>query len=78
MDRQYVDSTMITSIGYDPTTSTLEVEFKRGVVWAYLGFPEYLWYEFQAADSKGKFFIKISSSSIRRWVTELIDFRVYF
>lgn len=56
MERQYVESSMITSIGYDPTSSTLEVEFKRGVVWAYPGFPEYLWYEFQAADSKGKFF----------------------
>lgn len=56
MERQYVDSTMITSIGYDQASSTLEVEFKTGVIWEYPGFPEYLWYEFQAADSKGKFF----------------------
>ena len=56
MERQYVDSTMITSIGYDQASSTLEVEFKTGVIWDYPGFPEYLWYEFQAADSKGIFF----------------------
>ena len=56
MDRQYVDSSMISSIGYDFQSSTLEVEFKNGVVWDYPGFPEYLWYEFETADSKGKYF----------------------
>lgn len=56
MDRQYVDSSMISSIGYDSQSSTLEIEFKGGVVWDYPGFPEYLWYEFEASDSKGKFF----------------------
>lgn len=58
MDRQYVDSSMIESIGYDAGTSVLEIEFKGGVVWAYENFPEYLWYEFEAAESKGKFFHK--------------------
>ena len=56
MVRQSVDSSMITSIGYDVSASILEVEFKNGVVWAYPGFPEFLWYEFEAAESKGKFF----------------------
>lgn len=42
MDRQYVDSKMIESIGYDPSTSTLEIEFKSGIVWDYPEFPEYL------------------------------------
>ena len=35
MDREYVDSSMITSIGYDAMSCTLEVEFKSGVVWQY-------------------------------------------
>lgn len=56
MDRQYVESSMITSIGYDQTSSILEVEFKNGVVWQYPDFPEYMWYEFQSAESKGKYF----------------------
>ena len=57
MERQYVNSSMITSIGYDSDTSTLEVEFKsNGTIWDYPDFPEYLWYEFEASDSKGKFF----------------------
>lgn len=56
MDRQYVESSMITSIGYDQISSILEVEFKNGVVWQYPDFPEYMWYEFQSAESKGKYF----------------------
>ena len=58
MDRQYVESSMIESIGYDAGTSVLEIEFKGGVVWNYENFPEYLWYEFETAESKGKFFNK--------------------
>jgi len=57
MDRQYVDSSMITSIGYDTDACVLEVEFKsNGAIWQYPGFPEHLWYEFQASESKGQFF----------------------
>jgi hypothetical protein len=55
MDREYVESSMITSIGYDTNTSTLEIEFKStGAVWQYYDFPENLWYEFKAG-SLGKF-----------------------
>lgn len=59
MNREYVESSMITSIGYDPDTCTLEVEFKSdGAIWHYPDFPEYLWYDFKASDSKGKFFLQ--------------------
>ena len=56
MDRQFVDSSMISSIGYDATSCTLEIEFKGGAVWDYPDFPESLWYEFQSSGSKGRFF----------------------
>ena len=57
MERQYIDSSMISSIGYDPATCILEIEFKSdGAVWDYPNFPESLWYEFLYSDSKGKFF----------------------
>ena len=56
MEREYVESSMITSIGYDATTSTLEIEFKSsGAIWQYYGFPENLYYECKA-NSIGKFF----------------------
>lgn len=57
MERIYVDSSMIKSMGYDSNLSILEIEFKsNGAVWQYSDVPEYLWYEMQSADSKGKYF----------------------
>lgn len=56
MQRRYIESTMIDSIGYDASSATLEIEFKRGVVWQYYDFPESTWHEFNAAESQGKFF----------------------
>lgn len=57
MDRKYVDSSMITSIGYDSQQAVLEIEFKsNSQIWQYLDVPEYLWYEMESATSVGKFF----------------------
>ncbi len=56
MERQYVESSMLRSIGYDSLSSTLEIEFLSGPVWQYFDFSEYEWYNFLAADSKGKYF----------------------
>jgi len=57
MERQYVESDMIDSIGYNFEECVLEVEFKSNhAVWHYRDFPEYMWYEFISADSKGKYF----------------------
>lgn len=62
MERKYIDSTMITSIGYDSKQAILEIEFKKnGQVWQYFDVPEYIWYEMESASSVGKFF----SSCIR-------------
>ncbi len=56
MEKKYVESSMIRSIGYDPENSTLEIEFNGGEVWHYFDVPESLWYEFENSDSFGKFF----------------------
>ena len=56
MKRKHVESSMIFSIGYGPEISTLEIEFKSGAIWQYYDVPESLWFEFENADSKGKFF----------------------
>lgn len=56
MERQFVESSMIKSIGYDSNASTLEIEFNSGPVWQYFDFQESLWYEFESSESKGKFF----------------------
>jgi len=56
MNRESIDSSMMLSIGYDPGTSILEIEFKGGEIWQYFDFPETIWYEFESSDSKGGFF----------------------
>lgn len=37
MYRQHVSSSNIRSVGYDPETKTLEIEFKKGGIWKYHG-----------------------------------------
>lgn len=57
MERTYVESSALVSIGFDSSTSTLEIEFKgSGQLWQYRDVPEYVWYEFCAAPSAGKYF----------------------
>lgn len=56
MERNYVESSMINSIGYDSESAILEIEFNSGAVWQYSDFSEPSWYEFKNAESLGKFF----------------------
>lgn len=57
MDRTYVDSSALESIGYDIENAILEVEFKTShQVWQYSDVPEYVWNEFQSAGSLGRYF----------------------
>lgn len=55
MEREMVDSSTVLSIGYEPTSSTLEVEFKNGGVYQYYNVPESIYQQLMASDSKGKF-----------------------
>jgi len=56
MEREAVDSSTILSIGYEPSTSTLEIEFKGTGLYQYYNVPDAIHQEFMASDSKGKFF----------------------
>lgn len=58
MERQQIESSMIRSIGYDFDNSILEIEFNSDAVWQYSDFPESSWYEFEGAESQGKFFLR--------------------
>lgn len=55
MEREFVDSSNVLSIGYEPTSCTLEVEFKDGGLYQYYNVPEQIYQEFMASTSKGKF-----------------------
>lgn len=55
MERQYVSSSNIASIGYDPGNMVLEIEFLSGSVYQYYDVPQSIYDGLMAADSHGKF-----------------------
>ena len=56
MERQSVVSSNIASLGYDPDSRVLEVEFKRGDVYQYLDVPETVYQRLLRATSVGRAF----------------------
>jgi hypothetical protein len=56
MNRVDVVSDMMSSVGYDPTTAVLEVEFRSGSVYQYFDVPPDHYVALLAATSKGRFF----------------------
>ena len=55
MDHTPVISSSIVSVGYDPESTTLELEFVNGHVYQYFGVPESIYKDLLAADSIGAF-----------------------
>jgi hypothetical protein len=55
MNRIPVESRNIASVGYDPATMTLEVEFKHGGIYQYFDVPEPTYQALMSADSHGTF-----------------------
>lgn len=56
MDRTRVRSSNLRSVGYDPETGTLEVEFLDGGIHQYSGVPESRYEGLMGAYSKGRYF----------------------
>ena len=56
MDRQPVSSSNLRSVGYDPDTRTLEVEFHQGGIYRYSAVPERVYRGLMQADSHGSYF----------------------
>lgn len=55
MDRITVTSSNIRSIGYDPTSETLEVEFRSGELYQYTGVPAVAYQGIMKAESHSKY-----------------------
>ena len=55
MERSPVTSSNIRSIGYDPASGTLEVEFRSGSVYQYFNVPNQIYRGLITAFSKGAF-----------------------
>lgn len=56
MKRVAVVSSNLREVGYDPASSTLEVQFIDGRVYQYFDVPERVYRELLAASSVGQFF----------------------
>jgi len=56
MERISVNSSNVSSVGYDANSQTLEIEFNNGGVYQYSGVPESVYEGMIGAESKGKYF----------------------
>lgn len=57
MERQSVSSSNLASVGYDPASETLEVEFvSTGKVYEYYNVPQFMYDRLLEASSIGQFF----------------------
>ena len=54
MDRIPIASSNLVSVGYDKTSSTLEIEFKNGI-YQYSGVPENVYEDLMNASSAGRY-----------------------
>jgi KTSC domain len=59
MDRTPVQSAQLSSVGYDERNRILEVEFRKGGVYQYLGISAETHEQLLAAESIGTFFNKV-------------------
>lgn len=55
MERQRVSSSNIHSVGYEPTSRELEIEFSNGAVYMYLNVPESVHTALMHSSSKGHY-----------------------
>lgn len=55
MNRDAVDSSNLKSVGYDPDSRTLEVEFRRGGIYQYYGVPARVYESLMSSGSHGRF-----------------------
>lgn len=56
MQRESVSSSNLRSVGYDPSTEMLEIEFHSGGVYQYSGVPAAVYNGLMAASSHGSYF----------------------
>jgi hypothetical protein len=56
VERIPVESSNLTSVGYDRQSSILEVEFRSGGIYQYFGVPEHIYEGLISAGSKGSYF----------------------
>jgi gluconate kinase len=56
MQRQFVESSMMRTVGYDPKEQILEIEFQSGRIYHYYEVEETVFKELIEAESLGRYF----------------------
>lgn len=56
MERSYVSSSNLASVGYDASLNTLEIQFKNGGIYQYFNVPESIYKGLMNASSHGSYF----------------------
>lgn len=56
ISRHRVESSSIASIGYEPDSETLEVQFRSGAIYQYRDVPPAAYEDFTTAESLGRYF----------------------
>ncbi len=56
MEREPVNSSNLVSVGYNPDSETLEIEFKSSGVYEYYNVPKFMYDRLMEAGSIGTFF----------------------
>jgi hypothetical protein len=67
MEREPVESTSLRSVGYDPRTHTLEVEFHSGGIYRYLDVPPDMYRTLRQSDSLGRVFARQIRNAYECW-----------
>ncbi len=71
MERLIVESSVIFTVGYDTKKGDLEISFRDGGIYLYLGVPAGIYLELMNAESKGAFFDrKIKDQFVYRKLVE--------
>lgn len=73
INRQPVESSQLNSLGYDPESQTLEIEFKTGSVYRYKGVDQQTFDGLMAAESVGRYFGQVIKPNQERFPFEKIQ-----
>jgi hypothetical protein len=75
MQRQFVSSSNLASVGYNPATCVLEVEFLNGSIYQYWGVPLWVYSGLMAAASKGSYLYRKVKGFYRKIGSKALPFR---
>ena len=65
MERLFVSSSNLYSVGYNSDAAVLEIEFRNGGLYQYYHVPAHVYHGLMQADSHGRYFIRFIQNRFR-------------